>query len=115
MWLSLSPAPVLTSRNVTFLPSQTGAGPGFQLNYQSLTLHALTPASASGDMEAHLYCQIDDSPSNSGVGGDEDEDEFGEMRELRVFVQEGKRQYLSHPKAPMVMFVKLIWISITTF
>ena len=52
-----------------------------------MTLHALTPASA--ELEAHLYCQIDDSPA-SPVGGGGDEDEYGEMRELRVFIQDDK-------------------------
>lgn len=33
-------------------------GPGFNLPFPSLTLHALTPA--SGDEPAHLYCQVDE-------------------------------------------------------
>ena len=73
------------TREVVFIPS-TSTGTGFKLNYQSLTLHALTPA--SGDLEAHLYCQIDDSPASQSGGGDEDE--YGEMRELRVFIQDNK-------------------------
>lgn len=117
---------------VAFLPSAGTSTQGFELPYQSLTLHALTPA--SNEQEAHLYCQIDDSdadanavgqPGSSGpqisVGygesnanpigngasenehmdglGNEDEEEedeeqygaeFEEMRELRVFVTEGK-------------------------
>jgi nucleotide-sensitive chloride channel 1A len=71
------------NREVVFIPS---IGTGFKLNYQSLTLHALTPASA--ELEAHLYCQIDDSPASPVGGGDEDE--YGEMRELRVFIQDDK-------------------------
>ena len=47
----------------------------------------MTPASA--ELEAHLYCQIDDSPA-SPIGGGGDEDEYGEMRELRVFIQDNK-------------------------
>lgn len=74
----------LTYREVVFIPS---GGHGFKLNYQSLTLHALTPA--SGDLEAHLYCQIDDS-DESAVGAGGDDDEYGEMRELRVFIGDSK-------------------------
>jgi hypothetical protein len=79
----------LIDRNVAFLPES--GGQGFKLDYQSLTLHALTPA--SGDIGAHLYCQIEDSPASAAGaanGGMEDEDEYGEMRELRVFVADGK-------------------------
>ena len=35
-----------------------------------------------------MYCQIDDSPASAIGGGDEDE--YGEMRELRVFIQDDK-------------------------
>jgi nucleotide-sensitive chloride channel 1A len=71
------------SSEVVFIPNN---GTGFKLDYQSLTLHALTPASS--ELEAHLYCQIDDSPALAPGGGDEEE--YGEMRELRVFVQDAK-------------------------
>lgn len=75
---------VLTGgRNLAFLPDDEAKRPGFKLDYQSLTLHALTPATS--DLEAHLYCQIDDGQADQG-----DEDDYGEMRELRVFVGEGQ-------------------------
>jgi hypothetical protein len=50
-----------------------------------------------------LYCQIDDSPSSPVGGGDEDE--YGEMRELRVFIQDDKCTspfsfYLNHGCKP---------------
>lgn len=79
-------------RNLAFLPTDPSIRPGFKLDYQSLTLHALTPASA--DLEGHLYCQIDDGQTDAAADGG-DEDEYGELRELRVFVGEGKRK--SHP------------------
>lgn len=75
-------------RNLAFLPEDETRRPGFKLDYQSLTLHALTPA--SNDLEAHLYCQIDDGQAAGGGDGDGDEDDYGEMRELRVFVGQGQ-------------------------
>lgn len=80
------------NRSLSFLPSDETRRPGFKLDYQSLTLHALTPATP--DLEGHLYCQIDDGQVDDSGAGNGDEDEYGEMRELRVFVGEGKRTFL---------------------
>ena len=76
------------------MPEDSNMRPGFKLDYQSLTLHALTPASSDGnpDRAAHLYCQIDDGQAGLG-GGEEDEDDYGQMRELRVFVPEGQCEF----------------------
>lgn len=120
----------LKIRVVVFIPSS--GSQGFELPYPSLTLHALTPA--SGDQEAHLYCQIDDSDAGptassatagtadirvesngqqngqgngnemdqDGNGNDDEDDggeyenegEYDEMKELKVFVGEGKCEWI---------------------
>ena len=103
-----------------FLPQEI---PGFRLDYPSLTLHALTPASA--DAPAHIYCQIDDGSGDEEVGGDaqengheevvnglgganghvdesaqvEEEEDFSPMRELRIYIDESKRDSI-HPFLP---------------
>ncbi|TYJ54961.1 hypothetical protein B9479_004373 [Cryptococcus floricola] len=102
----------VTEESVAFIPSAS-ATPGFNLPYVSLTLHALTPASANGP--AHLYCQVDESDApasdaiqvdapvngNGAVNGeaeDEDEDEgvegeeeFTEMREVRIYLPDASK------------------------
>jgi hypothetical protein len=123
-------------RAVSFLP--TSGLKGWTLDYTSLTLHALTPATGgAGGEGAHLYCQVDESDrpggfdngqtNGNGVGnghadgrmgnGEEDEDEDEEegeeeehgedeytpMREIRIFVDEGKR---------MCCFSALCWIKL---
>lgn len=101
------------SSAVAFLPTSTSGEPrgGFTLPYTSLTLHALTPASEGSP--AHIYCQVDESdavrlPAGSGEeplggmnghasggGGDgygEPEEEYAEMREVRLYVEAEKRE-----------------------
>ncbi|WVQ97358.1 hypothetical protein IAU59_004470 [Kwoniella sp. CBS 9459] len=91
----------VTEASVTFIPNTTSNAStnvqiqGFNLSYQALTLHALTPADPSTQTPAHLYCQVDESDAPSplsatahpttavgdgaangnGNGLDEDEDE----------------------------------------
>ncbi|WWC58584.1 uncharacterized protein I303_101127 [Kwoniella dejecticola CBS 10117] len=51
--------------SVAFIPTPSSQiKPGFNLPFPSLTLHALTPASADG-IPAHLYCQVDESDAPS--------------------------------------------------
>ena len=73
----------LTGSAVAFLPASSS---GFTLTFPSLTLHALTPASA--DTPAHIYCQIDES-DGAAAGGAEDEED-SPMREARIYVAEDK-------------------------
>ncbi|KAK4687407.1 chloride channel, nucleotide-sensitive, 1A, partial [Tremellales sp. Uapishka_1] len=103
----------ITEDLVSFQPTNQELK-GFNLDFQSLTLHALTPA--GGEFGSHLYCQIDESAEEeeghgqamegvvenghgeeNGDGEEEDEDEeegqggdFSPMRELRIFVQDSK-------------------------
>ncbi|OCF38588.1 chloride channel, nucleotide-sensitive, 1A [Kwoniella heveanensis CBS 569] len=116
----------VTEAAVTFIPDGNASASGttnaqiqgFNLPYQALTLHALTPADSSTQTPAHLYCQVDesDAPSpltttagntngngNSVVDNEEDgegegegngEDEFTEMREVRIFLPEAKLEPL---------------------
>ncbi|WVF70565.1 hypothetical protein IAT40_005356 [Kwoniella sp. CBS 6097] len=115
----------VTEASVTFIPNTNGDGnsqiQGFDLPYQALTLHALTPADQSTQTPAHLYCQVDESDAPSplttttatasngnghgnGAAADDDEDEdedegyvgdeFTEMREVRIFLPEAKLEPL---------------------
>lgn len=107
------------SSAVAFLPTSGESRGGFTLPYTSLTLHALTPASEGSP--AHIYCQVDESdavrlPAGSGAengqveeglvagmnghghgsGGDgygePEDEEFAEMREVRLYVEAEKRE-----------------------
>lgn len=76
--------------------------------FPSLSLHALSPASAeTGGSAAHIYCQIDESdapaPTSAGQNGngngaaqdDEgegEEDEYTAMREMRIYVPQEQRK-----------------------
>lgn len=78
------------SRFVTFLPTtiEGEAGQGWKLPYQDLTLHALTPASAT---PAHIYCQVNDSPPANGAPAEEEE-EYMTLAEMRIYVAEDQRE-----------------------
>ncbi|KIJ52654.1 hypothetical protein M422DRAFT_26224 [Sphaerobolus stellatus SS14] len=54
-------------------------GKGFQIDYPTITLHAIARAESGPS----IYCQLDESPQNQH-GQDEDTDDVTEMRELKL-------------------------------
>ncbi|KAI5119010.1 hypothetical protein M0805_004419 [Coniferiporia weirii] len=57
------------------------SGRGFQIEYPSITLHAIS----RGDSASCIYCHLDESPQPDGVEANEDEDDASmHMRELRI-------------------------------
>jgi len=75
---------LLTLSAVTFLPANLT---GWTLTFPALTLHALTPA---GERPAHIYCQIDE---NSTTTGADEEEEYAQLSEMRIFVAADKREF----------------------
>jgi len=55
------------------------SGHGFQVEYPSISLHAVS----RGDSVPSIYCQLDESGEEQN-GANEEEEEFSEMRELRI-------------------------------
>jgi len=54
-------------------------GKGFQVDYPTITLHAI----ARGDTGPSIYCQLDENPQNQD-GQANDSEEIPDMRELRL-------------------------------
>ncbi|CAA7266889.1 unnamed protein product [Cyclocybe aegerita] len=70
---------VLTSV-LAFMPA---SGPGFQIEYPTITLHAVS----RGETGPSLYCQLDESIGAPNGGAPVDENEDTEMRELTIVPQ----------------------------
>lgn len=71
---------------VRFLPTSSAfsvlafistTGRGFQLEYPSITLHAIS-RTESGPC---IYCQLDETPTGDRIDGDDDD---SPMRELKI-------------------------------
>ncbi|WVW82252.1 hypothetical protein I302_104258 [Kwoniella bestiolae CBS 10118] len=109
--------------SVAFIPTDTNT-PGFNLPFPSLTLHALTPqspdlpahlycqadesdapspagpsqpqsgAQANGNGEEHMDGEEDEEEDDDDDEGYAEEDEFTEMREIRIFLNQSKLESL---------------------
>ncbi len=77
-------AMLMLSSAMSFLPLNNA---GWTLPFPSLTLHALTPS--TDDSPAHIYCQVDESQVQTN-GNMDDEEEYTPMREIRLYLPEGK-------------------------
>ncbi|KAF9048550.1 regulator of volume decrease after cellular swelling-domain-containing protein [Panaeolus papilionaceus] len=75
---------VLTSA-LTFMSS---TGTGFEITYPTITLHALSRA-ATGPSQGSpsIYCQLDEGNTLNNNGGENNDEDITEMRELIIIPQ----------------------------
>jgi nucleotide-sensitive chloride channel 1A len=79
----------LRKSNISFL---SATNTGFAIDYPSLTLHAISPA--SGSNPAFLYCQVDVTTApEATTNGDAveqkaEDEEDSPMREVRIYVRD---------------------------
>lgn len=57
---------------------------GFQVNYPSITLHAISRSETVG---SHIYCQLEDRSASSGDDGKIEDDEDVPLVELKLTPQ----------------------------